>query len=337
MLYTGPVIEPLAQRTVALSLLAVKLADPRKSWPIRPVSFLFAPAKIDTQRKTQMDESLRSQIDTYLSHLDGLMRRGQQLRDTWATNPSTGEAMTADGMTAEAMTVEAKTAEAMTATRLWQEDCGVTINQLSGGSKAHWLARAFSQAFLKRSGDGRAAQGASPAEIVEQLMEVLGLAATTLSQSGESAITSASSEQPAPRRFEFVHKSEIRPVLEQAYADGRSAMEKADHNLAMMTFCGILEAIVTDALEHKGSDALAAMGAPAGKLADWTFETRLAVAEKAGLIRSGCARLPAAARAYRERESAEGENAQSSVVSQRDARTTGQVLHVIMRDLDPGR
>ncbi|MGA7218108.1 MAG: hypothetical protein WBX38_07330, partial [Candidatus Sulfotelmatobacter sp.] len=172
-----------------------------------------------------MDESLRSQIDTYLSHLDGLMRRGQQLRDALATNPSTDEAKTGEAMTAEAMTVEAKTAEAMTATRRWQEDCGVTINQLSGGSKAHWLARAFSQAFLKRSGDGRAAQGASPAEIVEQLMEVLGLAATTLSQSGESAITSASSEQPAPRRFEFVHKSEIRPVLEQAYADGRSAME----------------------------------------------------------------------------------------------------------------
>ncbi|MGA7505717.1 MAG: hypothetical protein WBW57_16395, partial [Candidatus Sulfotelmatobacter sp.] len=75
-----------------------------------------------------MDQSVQSQIETYLGHLDGLIRRGQQLRETLAAD-------TAD-------------AAAMAATRRWQEDCGITINQLSGGSKAHWLARAFSQAFL---------------------------------------------------------------------------------------------------------------------------------------------------------------------------------------------
>jgi len=46
---------------------------------------------------------------------------------------------------------------------------------------------------------------------------------------------------------------------------------------------------VTDALEHKGLGALAASDKPAGKIADWPFETRLAVAEKSGLIRGGCA------------------------------------------------
>lgn len=264
-----------------------------------------------------MDTSLQAQIDTYLTHLGGLIRRGHQLRDQLAgdsTNPET-----------------------MIATRRWQEDCGVTINQLSGGSKAHWLARAFSQAFLVRSGDGQAAVGAPPAEIVQQLIAVLGQAVATLSQSGDGAIVSASSVQPAPRRFEFVHNPEIRPVLEQAYADGRSALEKADYDLAMMTFCGILEAIVTDALEHKGAEAFAALGAPAGKLVDWPFETRLAVAEKAGLIRSGCARLPAAARTYRDSDKVEGETIPNGTISERDARVTGQVLHVIMRDLDPGR
>jgi len=43
----------------------------------------------------------------------------------------------------------------MAETRAWQEDCGVIINQLSGGSKAHWLARAFSGAFLMRSPAGK--------------------------------------------------------------------------------------------------------------------------------------------------------------------------------------
>ncbi|MCU1303228.1 MAG: hypothetical protein JWQ87_3512 [Candidatus Sulfotelmatobacter sp.] len=261
-----------------------------------------------------MEESLRTQIETYLAHLDGLIARGHQLRDQLASDPSD--------------------ASAINVTRRWQEDCGVTINQLSGGSKAHWLARAFSGAFLMRSADGSAAQGAAPAEIVQQLLGVLGQAVASLTRTDDDAISSASSAQPAPHRFDFVHNPEIRPVLEQAYADSRSALEKGHYDFAMKTSCGILEAIVTDSLEHKGASSLAASGAPAGKIADWSFETRLAVAEKAGLIRSGAARLPTTARAYRDRGEEERPN---EIVSERDAKTTGQVLHVIMRDLDPGR
>lgn len=262
-----------------------------------------------------MDPSVQSQIATYVGHLDGLIRRGQQLREALAAN--------------------CEDTAAIAETRRWQEDCGVIINQLSGGSKAHWLARAFSQAFLKRSPDGTAAQGAAPAEIVQQLLMVLGQAVTTLSQMDRDEITSATAEAPSPHRFDFVHNAEIRPVLERAYADGRSALEKGDFQLALVTYCGILEAIVTDALEHKGLEALIHSGAPAERIANWSFETRLAVAEKAGLMRSGAARLPEVARTYRDRMDAEGHG--SGIVSERDARRTGQVLHVIMRDLDPGR
>jgi hypothetical protein len=156
---------------------------------------------------------------------------------------------------------------------------------------------------------------------------------------------SASSAQPPPRRFEFVHNAELRPVVEQAYIDSRRALEQADYDLALRTSCGILEAIVTDALEYKGLSALIASGAPAEKIADWSFETRLTVAERAGLIRSGCARLPAAARAYRDHSdagdsaggSAEGRSRPKVTVTERDAQVAGQVLRVIMRDLDPGR
>ena len=100
-----------------------------------------------------MDESLQAQIETYLSYLDGLIRRGRQLRDRLATDPSNSSVIAA--------------------TRVWQEDCGVTVNQLSGGSKAHWLARSFSQAFLVRSAAGHAVEGADPAEIVQRLLDVL--------------------------------------------------------------------------------------------------------------------------------------------------------------------
>ncbi|SRR5713226_755942 len=260
-----------------------------------------------------MGESLQTQIETYLSHLDGLIRRGRQVRDTLAANPTNGSAIAA--------------------TRAWQEDCGVTINQLSGGSKAHWLARAFSEAFLMRSAVGRAVEGAAPAEIVTRLLDVLEQAVASLSRMDNDQAISASSETAPPRRFDFVHNPELRPVIEQAYIESRRALEQGDYDLALRTSCGILEAIVTDALEHKGLSALAASGALAGKIADWSFETRLAVAERAGLIRGGCARLPAVARTYRDHD----EGNPKVTVSERDARQAGQVLHVVMRDLNPGR
>lgn len=259
-----------------------------------------------------MDESLRAQIETYLSHLNGLIRRGCQLRDLLATDPADKSAIAA--------------------TRAWQEDCGVTINQLSGGSKAHWLARSFSEAFLMRSEAGRAIQGASPVEIVKRLLEVLEQAVASLSQKDEGPVVSASSEAPVPHRFDFVHNPTLRPVVEQAYADSRRAFEQGDYDLAMRTSCGILEAIVTDALEDKGMTALAVADGPTEKVADWSFERRLAVAEGKGIIRGGCARLPAVARSYRN----DGGN-HATTVSERDARLAGQVLRVVMRDLDPGR
>src|ERR1700730_12661918 len=93
-----------------------------------------------------MDESLRAQIDTYLPHLEGLILRGRRLLDTLATDPSSRSALAA--------------------TRIWWQDCGVTVNQLSGGSKAHWLARSYSEAFLVRSTGGNVVEAAAQAEIV---------------------------------------------------------------------------------------------------------------------------------------------------------------------------
>ena len=259
-----------------------------------------------------MNENLGAQIDIYLSRLDDLVGRGRQLGYALARDPSNGSLIAA--------------------TRAWQEQCGITINQLSGGSKAHWLARKFSEAFLLRSEIGEVLEGARPEEIVARLLRVLEQAVVSLSRKDEPPVISRSAET-APRRFDFVHNVDLRPIVEQAYTDSRRVFEEGNYELAMRTSCGILEAIVTDALEHRGPNELARSGAPAGKIADWPFETRLAVAEKAGLIRGGCARLPAVARKYRDNS----ENGAETTVSERDARLTGQVLNVVMRDLNPGR
>lgn len=263
-----------------------------------------------------MNKSLQEQIETYLSHLGVLLGRGRQLRDALKRDPSNGSTVAA--------------------TRAWQEDCGVTIHQLSGGSKAHWLSRSFSEAFLMRSAAGDAVTGATPEEIVQRVIGVLEQAVASLSQNDHSVIIASSgsaSSGPAPRRFDFVHNAELRPIVEQAYNDSRRALDERDYDAAMRTSCGILEAIVTDALEHKGMSTLSGLDLPSDKISDWPFETRLAIAEKAGLIRGGCARLPASARTYRD-HSEDGSNKE---VSEGDAVKAGQVLRVVMRDLNPSR
>jgi len=263
-----------------------------------------------------MDESLRAQIDSNLSHLDHLIRRGNKLRESLSEDPTDKSSLVAN--------------------RAWQQDCGVAINQLSGGSKAHWLARAFSESFLLRTESGEVVDMVPPAVIVERLVHVLDQAVLSLSRMGaEGSTVATASVAPQPRRFEFVHNTEIRPVLEQAYADSRDALEQRQFADALTNTCGILEAIVTDALEHHGVDAMACADELVGKISDWTFNERLVVAEKAGLIRGGCARLPEVARHYRDSMDADG-NANLQVTEQ-DARRAMQVLHVIMRDLDPGR
>src|SRR6266853_3481034 len=148
-----------------------------------------------------MDESLRAQVETYLSHLDGLIRRGRQLRDTLATGA---------GSTWSPPENDPSNRLAIAATRVWQEDCGITVNQLSGGSKAHWLARSFSEAFLMRSAGGNAVEGAPPDEIVKRLLGVLEQAVASLSGPDDGAVISASSQAPPPHRFDFVHNVELR-------------------------------------------------------------------------------------------------------------------------------
>ena len=254
--------------------------------------------------------NLQTQVQNSLAQLDVLIRRGQELRELLACDSSN--------------------AAAVSSTRIWQEQCGAAIHQLSGGSKAHWLARAFSEAFLMRSVSGQALEKTAPEKIVERLLSVLQRAVASLMNAENPPMVTTTME-PTPRRFEFVHNAELRPVLEQAYGASRRALEQGDFETALRTSCGILEAIVTDALEQRGLNALVDSGAPAGKISDWSFETRLAVAEKAGLIRGGWVRLTEVARRYRE------EATKHAAITEQDARRAVQVLNVVMRDLNPGR
>jgi hypothetical protein len=169
-------------------------------------------------------------------------------------------------------------------------------------------------------------------EIVDRILVVLAQGATSLSRMDDAADSAGAA--PRPRQFEFVHDAELRPVLEQTFANSGDALERGEFGLALVLSCGVIEAVLTDALEHARPQA---QDAPEGCIADWSFERRIAAAENAGLIRGGCARLPPVARTYRDLTDADGELPVDVRVSEREARLAGQVLRVVMRDLDPGR
>jgi hypothetical protein len=220
------------------------------------------------------------------------------------------------------------------ATRVWQQDCAAAIHQLAGGSKAHWLSRSFSDALLVRSTDGGAVVEVELREIVARIIEVLDRARQSLSHMDEVAVAS-SAAAPSAHRFDFVHNATLRPILEQAFDDSGRAFEENDFTGSLITSCSIIEAILTDALEHRGLHPSTSSECPEpveGQISDCGFDARIAAAENAGLIRGGCARLPAAARGYRDAPSFS-----TMTVTARDAKVARQVLHVVMRDLDPGR
>ncbi len=260
-----------------------------------------------------MDETLRVQRDFALGQLEDLTRRGRQLSDALAANPDA--------------------APSLAAARAWQQASAAAIHQLSGGSKAHWLSRAFSGALLIRSAEGGAVVEANVGEIVDRILDVLEQAGASLFRMDDVAVAS-STAAPSPRRFDFVRNAELRPVLEQAFADSQDALDRGEFGLALILSCGVIEAVLTEALDYARSQA---HDTPDARVADWSFETRIAAAERTGLIRGGCARLPPVARRYRDLTDADGELRADAPVSEHEARLAGQVLRVVMRDLDPGR
>ena len=161
---------------------------------------------------------------------------------------------------------------------------------------------------------------------------------------------------PQTHRFDFVRNETLRPIVEEAFLDSGRALDEGDFERSLMTSCSVLEAIITDALEmharlkpsrssdvelSRASDAepsrssdvelSRASDAEPSRYTEMSFDGRIAAAERKNLIRGGCARLPAVARAYRDPHDA------GRVVTVQDAKVTRQVLHVVMRDLDPGR
>jgi hypothetical protein len=259
-----------------------------------------------------------STVQTFRHRIDHLEDEGRRLLESLERSPDSPDAETALGP--------------------WQRECAATISQLSGGVKAHWLSRAFSEALLVQVPPTESARVTT---IVSRILAVLDRAARSLEQMEADAALGPAVEAVAPetprQRFGFVQDEALRSHLESAYRDGRAALDRGESELALITFSSILEAVLTEALAGRGIDQRAPHDPPDGPVSDWPFESRIAMAERARLISNGCARLPAVARGYRGLLDAHGAIAPGVSVSANDARLALQVLHVVLRDLAPGR
>ena len=267
-----------------------------------------------------MSDSARDARDIAIRHVDSLIQRGAALEQRLSTDATT--AADVDEM------------------RAWQQQCAAAVTHLSGGSKAHWLSRAFSEAFLVRSAEGGAVVEAPALDIVRRLVDVLVQArASLLQMDGNPGQFFVATEEPGEshpqQRFAFVHRRELQPVLEHAYADSRAALDRGEFGAALLLTCTVLESIITDALEH--ATARGPASTSTAGIADMPFDARIAAVERAGLIRGGCARLPPVVLRYRDLLDGNGALHHDVIVLARDARTTAQVLRVVIRDLDPGR
>ena len=95
--------------------------------------------------------------------------------------------------------------------RAWQQDCAAAINQLSGGSKAHWLARAYSGAFLVRSARGGVVVEVDATEIVDRILGVLAQGAASLSRMDDVAAFVRRRAAAAPIRIRAQRGASARP------------------------------------------------------------------------------------------------------------------------------
>jgi hypothetical protein len=283
-------------------------------------------------------DHLRFHLEASRRALEELIRRGLRIR-----HAQDGGVAQADVAAPPVVAADPSALVSRAIVEAWQRDCASLISQLSGGAKSHWLARAYSGAFLVRPDPARVALEAAESEIIDRILEVLRRAAGSLA--GMDDLDASAGSPPVASRFEFVHDAGLRPVLERALTDSERAFRAGEFTSAFVTSCAILEAIITDALQAHARRMQPGCGGSNGdgspwndqSIGVWSFAARIAAAEASGLIRRGCDRLPSAAREYRELSSADGRPAADVVVSERDARVAGQVLRVIMRDLNPGR
>jgi len=185
-----------------------------------------------------MDQPL---VDTFRQRIEHLKQQGHLLR-----------AQVADRGAADSVS--------LSNVRAWQQQCGIAVNELSGGSKAHWLARAFSEAFLVRPAAGEVVAEAPVAEIVSRLLDVLHQAGEALMQTRDGVLMQGPAAA-APHRFDFVHNTALRPVLERAYEDGRSAFDEGRFGPSLVVTCGVLEkTLVESAVSGNPVMAVAAAG-----------------------------------------------------------------------------
>ena len=209
-----------------------------------------------------MDENLRAQIETYLTHLDGLIRRGREFAKRWRAIPPNAR----------------RCGHSRLAGRLRRNHQSIVRRQ-QGPLAGPVIQRGIPDAL----GGRPAVEGVAPAEIVKRLLERTRAGRGFALSNGQRAPVISAHH----RRRRLLGGSNSSTTLSSGPLSSRptsiagAPSSRRTIALALLTSCGILEAIVTDALEHKGLSALACIGRARGE------DFRLVVRDAACSCREG--------------------------------------------------
>ena len=136
--------------------------------------------------------------------------------------------------------------------------------------------------------------------------------------------------------FPFVHESKLREIVERDYVELQRAFVAQCWKSVIILSGGAMEAILTDLLLDRESDAKAAPSAPnKSDITKWDFADLINVAVKLEMINPGVSKLSHPIREYRNLVHPGNELRNNLKFGPEEARIAIEVLNMLHRDLSP--
>ncbi len=147
-------------------------------------------------------------------------------------------------------------------------------------------------------------------------------------------------DEPSPvvesRLFPFVRESKLREIVERDYVELQRAFVAQCWKSVIILSGGAMEAILTDLLLNRESDAKAASSAPKkSDITKWDFADLINVAVELKMINPGVSKLSHPIREYRNLVHPGNELRNKLEFGPEEARIAIEVLNMLHRDLSP--
>ncbi|TKJ30767.1 MAG: hypothetical protein CEE40_03655 [Chloroflexi bacterium B3_Chlor] len=142
-------------------------------------------------------------------------------------------------------------------------------------------------------------------------------------------------ERLARESFEFVSDPKIKAICQRDHQELGKVRRAQAHKSTIVLSGGLLEALLSDALDRRPIEARACYKKlyPKTKRVKWTLECRIAVAEELEIITPGATQLSHTLRHYRTLVHPDKEIKSGYKVEKEEAEIAANMVQIVMRDL----